>query len=238
MDYLRKARKPKLEAGELDIERLLFPAEEMRTINSVSPEEITSIFVMQGMVSKRLWAAQHVMNCEEGMSAVCAMVEDMVAVGPGGRVNPAKWEVLNEAWEKHQEGTFDAVSFVEEQVEFVSREEEERKELLKAWPEIPAGWEPVSETEIERSEPDARIEIESTDGKFRTRATVAGEEYETREATTSGGAKTDARMLAEEINEKGYGLVSSSPSSESEKEEEERSVKSDEEMREKIKERM
>jgi len=237
MDYLRKARRARLEAGELDIEKLLFPAEEMRTINSISTEELTSITVMQGMVSKRLWAAQHVLNCEEGMSGVCSMVEDMVAAGPGGRINPSKWEALNEAWEAHKDGTFDAVSFVEEQVEFVSKEEEERKELLEAWPTIPAGWEPVSETEIERSDPDARIEIEPTDGRFRTRATIEGVEYEVREAVTQGGARTDARLLAEEINEKGYGLVSSSPTSES-KEEGEQSAESKGGIKERIRERM
>jgi len=240
MDYLRKARKARLEAGELDIERLLFPAEEMRTINSVSPEEVTSIFVMHGMVSKRLWAAQHVMNCKEGMSAVCAMVEDMVAAGPGGMVNPAKWEALNEAWEEYQEGTFDAVSFVEEQVEFVSKEEEERKKLLEAWPTIPAGWEPVSEMEIKRSDPDARIEIKSTDNRFETRATVAGEEYEVREAVTEGGARTDARILAEEINEKGYGFSSSSASESEEREErsESKSVKESSELKERMRKRI
>lgn len=232
LDYLRHARRSKLEAGELNIEKLLFPANEMRTVNSVSPEEVTSIFVMQGMVSDRLWAAQHVMNCEEGLSSVCAMVEDMVLAGPGEQINPSKWEALNEAWEKHEEGTFDAVSFVEKQVEFVSKEEKERKKILEAWPTIPPGWEPVSETEIERTDPDAKIEIKSVNDRYRVKATVAGEQYETREAITSGGARTDAKMLAEEINEKGYDLVSSSSKSE-EKEPESSEQPSSEEKEEK-----
>ena len=99
----------------------------------------------------------------------------------------------------------------------------------------------MSETEIERTDPDAKIEIKSVNDKYRVKATVAGEQYETREAITSGGARTDAKMLAEEINEKGYNLVSSSSKSEEkepesseqpsneEKEEEEEEKKEEEE---------
>ena len=105
-------------------------------------------------------------------------------------------------------------------------------------------WNPVSKTAIERDHPSARIEITRTDSKYKITATVEGETYKTRTAVTKGGARTEAKLLAEEINEKGESIVESSESekhssSEERKGEEKEETKhSEDKWREKIKGRM